>query len=95
MRRLPLLPIEDSAAIHQRLCEAFAVHAAATQTSPGFVRLGPSPWRWAQQWAQRAVDRPADTPLPEWAPSSDGPTALDHLSVAVEAAARASGSAAW
>jgi hypothetical protein len=83
VERLPLLSIDGSASIFEKVETAFLEREARRECSIEFLRPGPSAWTYAQAWAQLAVDRPEGTPLPPYEPTYEEPAPTDFVSFAL------------
>jgi hypothetical protein len=83
VNRLPVLHVESSRPVFDKVEEAFIVTESAREPSVEFKSPGPSPWRYAQDWAQRAVDRPEGAPLPPYEPELDPPEPEAFVSFAI------------
>jgi hypothetical protein len=83
VKRLPLFPIPESAAIYAQIERAFSEHERHRECSIEFISPGESSWRYAQEWAQKATDRPTGAPLPPFTPKFDPPAPEAQVSFAI------------
>lgn len=77
-KRLPLVPVESTRSIFDRLELAFEKEEQRRETSIDFKSPGPSYWVSAQAWAQRAIDRPPGEPLPVYEETQEGKDESQH-----------------